>query len=270
VGVGIATLGGITDNIALATLALGAVEVITMVILVATVDEGTDAPPRTKPWRAIALSAWGRDILQQRDVLWLLLVRLLFLGAYNATLIAVGYFRRSHGLPDADADAIVFLATAIVGVSTALAAIPGGRLSDRFGRRPVIWSAALIAGIGLLGVAFAPTPELAIASWIPFGVGMGTFLSADWALMADVIPKETAGRYMGILNAGTAMAGPVFIVVAGPIQDFVAATVADPAGPRAAMAVGAAFVALAALALTQVDPRRREAGDASPAAVVPA
>jgi MFS family permease len=204
------------------------------------------------------MSAWGRDILAQRDVLWLLLVRLLFLGAYNATLIAVGYFRRSHGLSDDDADTTVFLATAIVGVSTALAAIPGGRLSDRFGRRPVIWAAAAIAAVGLVGVTLAPTPELAVASWVPFGVGMGIFLSADWALMADVIPKETAGRYMGILNAGTAMAGPVFIIVAGPIQDLVAGTVSDPAGPRAAMAVGAAFLALSALALTRVNPARRE------------
>ena len=257
-GVGIATLGGILDNVPLGILALGVVEVITMVVLIATVDEGRAAPKRTRSWRQIALSAWGRDILQQHDVLWLLLVRLLFLGAYNATLIAVGYFRRSHGLSDADADATVFLATAIVGVSTAIAAIPGGRLSDRFGRRPVIWAAAIIAGIGLLGVAVAPTPELAIASWIPFGIGMGTFLSADWALMADVIPKHTAGRYMGILNAGTAMAGPVFIIVAGPIQDLVAAGFGDAAGPRVAMGVAAGFVALSALALTRVDPRRRE------------
>jgi MFS family permease len=259
VGVGVATLGGITGNVVAATLALGVVEVVTMVILVATVDEGTDAPPRTRPWREIVLSAWGRDILRERDVLWLLLVRLLFLGAYNATLIAVGYFRRSHGLSDADADGVVFVATAIVGVSTALAAIPGGRLSDRFGRRPVIWTAAGIAALGLLGVAVAPTSELAVASWVPFGIGMGIFLSADWALMADVIPKETAGRYMGILNAGTAMAGPVFIVIAGPVQDLVARAVSDPAGPRAAMAVAAGFVGLAALALTRVDPRRREA-----------
>ncbi|MEJ7804222.1 MAG: MFS transporter [Candidatus Limnocylindria bacterium] len=257
-GVGIATLGGILDNVPLGILALGVVEVITMVVLIATVDEGRAAPKRTRSWRQIALSAWGRDILQQRDVLWLLLVRLLFLGAYNATLIAVGYFRRSHGLSDADADATVFLATVIVGVSTAIAAIPGGRLSDRFGRRPVIWAAAVVAGIGLLGVALAPTPELAIASWIPFGIGMGTFLSADWALMADVIPKHTAGRYMGILNAGTAMAGPVFIIVAGPIQDLVAAGFGDAAGPRVAMGVAAGFVALSALALTRVDPRRRE------------
>jgi MFS family permease len=258
VGVGIATLGGITDNVPLATLALGVVEVATMVVLVLTVDEGRAGPKRTKPWREVAMSAWARDILRQRDVLWLLLVRLLFLGAYNATLIAVGYFRRSHGLSDADADSTVFLATAIVGVSTALAAIPGGRMSDRFGRRPVIWSAGFVAAAGLLGVAIAPTPELAVASWVPFGIGMGIFLSADWALMADVIPKETAGRYMGILNAGTAMAGPVFIIVAGPVQDAVAAAVSDPAGPRAAMAVAAGFIGLSALALTRVNPRRRE------------
>jgi hypothetical protein len=76
--------------------------------------------------------------------------------------------------------------------------------------------------------------------------------------MADVIPKATAGRYMGILNAGTAMAGPAFIIVAGPIQDLVAAAATDPAGPRAGMAVGSAFVVLSALALTRVNPRRRE------------
>jgi len=257
-GVGIATFGGIINNIPLATLALGVVEVVTMVILVATVDEGRSAPIRTRSWTQIALSAWGRDILQQRDVLWLLLVRLLFLGAYNATSLAVGYFRRSHGLSPAEADTIVLIATAIVGVCTALAAIPGGRLSDRFGRRPVIWVAAVIAGLGMTGVAVAPTPELAVAAWVPFGIGMGLFLSADWALMSDVIPKQTAGRYMGILNAGTAMAGPVFVVIAGPLQDLVARIVGDPFGPRAAMAIAAAFVGLSALALTQVNPRRRE------------
>lgn len=266
-GVGIATVIG---DMVLATIALGVVELATMVVLVTTVDEGRAAPPRTRSWTQIALSAWGRDILGQRDVLWLLLVRLLFLGAYNATSIALGYFRRSHGLPDADANGVVFLATVIVGVSTALAAVPGGRLSDRFGRRPVIWAAAAIATLGLVGVAIAPTPAIAVASWIPFGIGMGTFLSADWALMADVIPKETAGRYMGILNAGTAMAGPVFIVVAGPIQDVVAGAVSDGAGPRAAMAVAAVFVVLSAMALTRVDPRRREVGDATVAIGAPA
>jgi MFS family permease len=256
VGVGIATVGGAAS--APAVLALGLVEVVTMVILVATVDEGRAAPRRTGSWRQVALSAWDRDILRESNVLWLLLVRLLFLGAYNVTALATPYFERVHGLTDTAADQTVFLATVIVGVATLLAALPGGRLSDRFGRRAVIWGAGVIAGLGLLGVAVAPSRELAIASFVPFGIGMGFFLSADWALMADVIPKHTSGRYMGVLNAGTAMAGPVFLIVGGPTQDIFGALLGREAGPRFAMLVAALFVAGACLALRRVDPRRRE------------
>lgn len=159
-----------------------------------------------------------------------------------------------------DATVYLFIGTLVVGLMTAAAAIPGGRLSDRYGRRPVIWTAAAIVAVGLTGVAVAPTPELGIAAFLPFGIGMGIFLSADWALMADVIPKETAGRYMGILNAGTAMAGPAYLVAAGPLRDVVGG--ADPTlGPRAAVAIGIIYVAGAALALTRVDPRRRELED---------
>ena len=87
---------------------------------------------------------------------------------------------------------------------------------------------------------------------------MGLFLSADWALMADVIPKHTSGRYMGVLNAGTAMAGPVFLLVGGPAQDLFGALLGREAGPRIAMLVAALFIVGACLALRHVDPRRRE------------
>ena len=256
IGVGIATFGG-ADSIP-AILALGIVEVVTMAILVATVDEGRAAPTRTGTWREVAMSAWSRDILGERSVLWLLLVRLLFLGAYNVTALATPYFERTHGLSDDAANETVFLATIIVGVATLLAALPGGRLSDRYGRRPVIWGAGVVAAIGLLAVAAAPTREVAIGGFVPFGIGMGIFLSADWALMADVIPKHTSGRYMGVLNAGTAMAGPVFLLVGGPTQDLFGALAGREVGPRMAMVVAALFVVGAGLALRRVDPRRRE------------
>lgn len=259
-GTGLAFAGNVIDNVPLMTVSFGLVELVTMVVLVTTVHEGSEAPPRTESWARIALSAWGTDILRQRNVLWLLLVRLLFLGAYNVVRIVAGYFERSHAMTRDDASAIFFAGTAIVGVATLLAALPGARLSDRFGRRPMIWAAALVAGIGLIGVAVAPSPAVAVASFVPFGIGMGIFLSVDWALMADTIPKETTGRYMGILNAGTAMAGPVFLIVAGPVQDVVARTAGDPLGPRAGVAVGVLCLVGAALALTRVDPRRREAG----------
>ena len=258
-GVGIATLGVNLGTLFLATVALGVVELCTMVVLAATVQEGTTGPKRTTSWVRVARSAWGTDILQQTSVLWLLVVRLLFLGAYAATSLALPYFQRAHGMTESEASTTVFIGTAIVGVTTAIAAIPGARLSDRIGRKPVIWAAALIAAVGLAGVAFAPTPTLAIASFVPFGIGMGTFLSVDWALMTDVIPKHTSGRYMGILNAGTAMAEPVFLIVAGPLAlDLVGRLLGLEAGARAAMLVAVAFLGLAALALARVDARRRE------------
>jgi MFS family permease len=255
-GVGIATLGN-PDALGVATLGLGLVEVVTMLILVATVDEGRVAPVRRASWWRIAASAWGTDILRERSVLWLLLVRLLFLGAVNVTAIGLLYFERSHGQPTDGADTTLFITTLIVGLATAAAALPGGRLSDRVGRRPLIWGACLVAVLGLLGVAVAPTAEAAIVAFVPFGIGVGAFLSVDWALMTDVIPKATTGRYMGILNAGTAAAGPVFLLVAGFALDRVGA-VDVGAGPRAAVGVAALFVLLAGLALLRVDPRRRE------------
>jgi MFS family permease len=262
-GVGIATFGVNSANLFLATLALGVVEVATMLILVATVHEGTAAPRRTQPWLGVARSAWATDILRESSVLWLLLVRLLFLGAYAATSLALPYFQRAHGMSRADASTTVLIGTAIVGVMTAISAIPGARISDRVGRKPVIWVAAAIAGLGLLGVALAPTPEIAIASFVPFGIGMGAFLSVDWALMTDVIPKHTSGRYMGILNAGTAMAEPVFLIVAGPLAlDLVGRLLGAPLGARAAMIVAVVFLAGAGLALMRVDARRREREEA--------
>ena len=258
-GVGIATLGVDSGNLFLATISLGVVEVITMLVLVTTIHEGSAAPKRTQSWLGVARSAWDTDILREKSVLWLLLVRLLFLGAYAATSLALPYFERAHGMSRADASATVFIGTAIVGVMTAISAIPGARISDRVGRKPVIWVAAVIAAIGLLGVALAPTPEFAIASFVPFGIGMGAFLSVDWALMTDVIPKHTSGRYMGILNAGTAMAEPVFLVVAGPlVLDLVGRLLGSAAGARATMLVAVLFLVGAGLALMRVDARRRE------------
>jgi len=266
VGVGIA-MTGLQEGGSLfaATLALGAVEIVAMLTVVTQVHEGTTGPKRTMSWLRVAMSAWGADILREKSVLWLLLVRLLFLGAAAAaTSLGLYYFQRTHGLSRADASQFVFWATVIVAGMSGLASIPGARLSDRYGRKPIIYAGMLLTAIGLLGLALAPTPYLAVALFVPAGIGIGAFLSVDWALMTDVIPKHTSARYMGILNAGTAMATPVFLIVGGLTMDAIGRATNDPSapgGPVAAMYVAIGFLVLAALALRQVDARRRELGE---------
>ena len=266
VGSGIAMTGLQTGgSLFAATLALGAVEIVAMLIVVTRVHEGTAGPRRTMSWPRVALSAWGADILRERSVLWLLLVRLLFLGAAAAaTSLGLYYFQRTHGLSRPEASQFVFWATVIVAGMSGLASLPSARLSDRYGRKRIIYAGMVLAAIGLLGLALAPTPGLAVALFVPAGIGIGAFLSVDWALMTDVIPKHTSARYMGILNAGTAMATPVFLIVGGLTMDAVGRLAGDPrapGGPVAAMYVAIGFLVLAALALRQVDARRRELGE---------
>jgi MFS family permease len=264
-------LRGLADlSLPVATVALGLVELVTMVLLVIALDDRSPVPRRRRSWWGVALSAWRRDVLRERSVLWMLGVRLCFLAGLNSSALAILYFRRSHGLTAAEAGTYLLIAAAIVGLLTVSAAIPGGRISDRLGRRRVIWVACALGALGLTGAAFAPTPLLAIAAFIPIGIGSGAFLATDWALMTDIVPKETTGRFMGILNAGTAAAGPVFLIVGGLAMDQVGASeLGFGAGPRAAFLVGAGFMGLAALNLTRVDPRRRERASHGVAAVAP-
>ncbi len=271
-GAGIAALGGKEGgSLFAATLALGAVEIVAMVIVVTRVHEGTTGPKRTMSWPRVALSAWGTDILREKSVLWLLLVRLLFLGATAAvTALGVFYFQRAHGLSREEALQFNFLATVIVASLSGLASIPGARLSDRYGRKPVIYAGMALLAVGLLGMALAPTPELALAVFLSGGIGIGLFLSVDWALMTDVIPKHTSARYMGILNAGTALASPVFLAVGSLTSYAIAMSVGDAASMRAVMLVGVGFVGLSALALRQVDARRRELDERVVAEPIPA
>jgi Na+/melibiose symporter-like transporter len=263
VGAGIAMLGlQEGGSLFAATMALGAVEIVAMIIVVTRVHEGTTGPPRTMSWPRVALSAWGTDILREKSVLWLLAVRLLFLGASAAaTSLGLYYFQRTHGLDRDEASTFVFVATVIVAGMSALASLPGARLSDRYGRKAVIYAGMGLTAMGLFGWTLAPSPEVAIAVFVPAGIGIGAFLSVDWALMTDVIPKHTSARYMGILNVGTALATPVFLVVGGLTMDAVGRAAGAAVGPVAAMYVALGFLALAAFALSRVDATRRELAD---------
>ncbi|HEV7199281.1 MAG TPA: MFS transporter [Candidatus Limnocylindria bacterium] len=260
VGSGIAMFGLRTGgSLFAATMALGLVEIVAMLIVVTRVHEGPTGPKRTMSWPKVALSAWGTDILREKSVLWLLAVRLLFLGAAAAaTSLGLYYFQRTQGLPREEATQFVFFATVIVAGMSALASIPGARLSDRFGRKAVIYGGMGLTAVGLVGWTLAPSPAAAVVIFVPAGIGIGAFLSVDWALMTDVIPKHTSARYMGILNVGTALATPVFLIVGGLTMDAVGNAMGRAAGPVAAILVALGFLALSALALTQVNAQRRE------------
>src|SRR5207249_11592160 len=98
---------------------------------------------------------------------------------------------------------------------------------------------------------------VAIVFVIPVGVAAGAFLAVDWALMTDIVPKATSGRYMGISNVVTGAAGPIAIAIGGVAMDRVGAFDFS-LGPRVAFLFALVYYALGALLLRPGDQRRRD------------
>jgi MFS family permease len=293
VGVGIATLGVVqlganpfvdaTPEAAefarqaffLPTIGLALIEVVTMIPIVLFVDEGRHAPSREgRSWTQIALSAWGLDILRERSYVWLLISRLFFLMAPSVLLfLGVFYLTRTFGIPIEDTALPLTIITAVIGSVTGLSTFPAARLSDWYGRKRLIYVAIVLGMIGMAGVALAPSVAVMVVALVPVGMSAGIFLAVDWALMTDIIPKATTGRYMGISNVATAISGPIARVITGglltvlviaglgagldPVRDAQQSAYYE-LGPRVAMALTLLFYLVSAVTLTRVDETRRE------------
>jgi MFS family permease len=242
------------------TIALGIIEFATAMGTLRWVREG-GAPRdrRGRSWVQIARSAWATDILKERSFVFLVLSRLMFFAGINTLLAWFVIFLDRTVLVLPSEQGILYPATqVVVAVVTAGATIPSARISDRVGRKPVIYVACLIGGAGLVVMAVAPSFLVFLFGAMLLGVASGTFLAVDWALMTDIIPKAASGRYMGISNIAVAAAGTLAGAVVGPIIDVVGGKAETGDGPRAAYLVAVVFFVLAAWFLRSVDPRPRD------------
>jgi MFS family permease len=258
-GVAIGSIGLFTGDFVLATIGLGLLELATAIVTLITVNEGRAAPSREgKSWLQVATGAWGLDILKERSFVWLLGSRLFVLmGTVTLTDLMFFYMSRSIGLSDAEIGTWIIVATALLAVATAITTFPAAKLSDRLGRKTMVYFTCALGSFGMLGVALAPNIVVAIAFVIPVGIAAGAFLAVDWALMTDIVPKATSGRYMGISNVVTGAAGPIAIAIGGVAMDRVGAFDFS-LGPRVAFLFAVLYYALGAFLLRPVDERRRE------------
>jgi MFS family permease len=244
------------QDFTLPTIAVGLVELSTAIGTLLWVQEGRKPKDREgRSWRSVALEAWGTDILREHSYVWLVASRLCILAGvgmiYN---LNVFYLTRTMGLSDQQTALWGFAASALIAVTILVVSIPAARLGDRLGRKAVIYGSCAIGGLGMVVLVFAPVTAVALVGIIGVAASAGSFLAVDWALMTDIIPKASSGRYMGMSNVATASAGQVALIVGGPILTLFPGA----AGPRIAMLAGALFFVAGAALLRPVDPRRRE------------
>ncbi len=267
-GFALVSIAAFYENRPLAIATVAIVELVTMTSVVLKVGNGRAPKSREgRSWFAIAREVWGTDILRERSYVWLVASRLFFLMAGGILFsYVVVYLKNVFGYGESEAGAINGAMLVVVAVGNLVAVVPASRLSDRIGRKPVIYAACLVGAIGVAVTAMAPVVPVALLGAGLFGMSQGVFLSVDWALMTDIIPRASAGRYMGISNVATGSAGLLAAVVGGIVLDVTARLGGDALAPRVTFVVAVLLFGVSALLLRPVVEPQRGPGRAAPRA----
>ena len=153
------------------------------------------------------------------DFAWVLLTRLVMtLGIYTVQDFLQFYMRDAVRTPHPETQTTNFII--ILSITSLVSALAAGWLSDRFGRkRMVYFSGGFMATVGLIFIVTHSLPIILAAGAI-FGLGYGAYISVDWALVADVLPShKNYARDMGVWNISQSLPQVIAPVIGGPLLD---------------------------------------------------
>ncbi len=108
---------------------------------------------------------------------------------------------------------LVGMLMTVFGIGRLLSNYPGGFLSQRLGRRPVLIAGAFVIGIGCIGAALTNDFHHLVFWRFVQGVGSGMYMTVSGAALADMSTSENRARIVSLYQAALqfgASIGPVF------------------------------------------------------------
>lgn len=205
-------------------------------------------------WISVQLSI-GPAARGNSAFIWWVINRLAYLvGSTNIAGFAVYFLQGRLGLVREQAAGPASRLIMFVGIFILILGIPGGWLADRFGRKPLLAASCLAAALGTLILVLSNNLTSIYVGAIFIGAATGLFYTANWALGTDLVPKQEAGRYLGISNLAGAGAGAVGAYIGGPIADFFTVNYPDLPGLGYVLlfAIYGGLFLLSLLALTRI------------------
>lgn len=172
------------------------------------------------------------DPRQNPNFAWVWITRFLVMMGFYAVMPFVNYYLVDVvGIAQDKVDGTAPILLGLILLVSSVTGIYGGVLSDRIGRKRVVYlSNALITFVAPLFI-FCHNLPMALGVGALFGIGYGAYISVDYALGTDVLPnKEAAGKDMAVWHiamtlpqsiaaplAGFLVAAPGFTKIANPV-----------------------------------------------------
>ncbi|MBA7648289.1 hypothetical protein ES703_56074 [subsurface metagenome] len=197
---------------------LGAILLAAMVITILTVRERPGKAAHL-PLFSTIFKSFKIKARAHRDFIWFIISRLFIMMAFTTLQTFAMYFIMDvTGVPDPAAATARFSIVAIAGML--IVAYPAGRLSDRVGRRPIALAAGLLGAVAIALIYLSgQNLTLIMLCGGLVGISFGAFMSSNWALATDLVPKGEEARYLGLTNLATA-GGAALARLIGPLIDF--------------------------------------------------
>lgn len=154
------------------------------------------------------------------DFAWVWLTRFLFTaGMWMVQPFLQYYLRDVIGSTRPAEDAGRIIGLALVGAT--VTGLLGGGLSDRLGRKRVVYVAnGLMAAVSLMFLLVRTMPAVYATACL-YGLAFGAYFSVDWALACDVLPsKGEAGKDMGVWHISMVLPQSLAPFVSGLLLTF--------------------------------------------------
>lgn len=194
--------------------------------------------------------------------IWLMISRLgIMLGVYTVSFCLLYYIRDTLGFADEGESLRILTNFLLISTATGvLGTLPAGFLSDRVGKKRVLYVGNSICMASGLAFAFSSNLTLAYIAAGIFGAGYGAFASVDWALACNVLPPHEPAKYMGLWGISDTLSQVIAPLLAGPLAYWLNHALGAGMGYRALMILALIYFAAGTVALKGI---REKATNAS-------
>ena len=221
-------------------------------------------PPDALGWLAFLKSLWV-DPRQHPDFAWVWITRaLVVMGLWTVQEYMQNYLTDVIGIGEDRKELIAGCVLGIGLICATFTGLLGGTLSDRVGRKRVVYVANTVIALACFAFLLSPSLSYVFVVAAVFGLGFGAYYSVDWALGCDVLPnkEEAAAKDMAVWHISMVLPQSIALPIAGLLLGAFGRTMTHTAigdvahytrsGYTAIFSLAACFLLLGAILLRNV------------------
>jgi len=198
----------------------------TYVVFVLPTVLGVKEPPRRHVNQPLTLPVFIKsfylDPREYRDFYWVLVTRLFEqMGVYSILPFLQFFMADIIKIDKPEQWASIMIALLVF--TSIPSALIAGKLSDKYGRKPMVYASSGILACGmvlLIMITLVPSLYAMMGVGVLMGLGYGAYQAVDWALALDVLPQgANIAKDMGIWHIAVVFPQVISPLITGIVLD---------------------------------------------------